>query len=58
MRQTKGGITGDRPLALNDLGDAVRWNGKPAGELSRRDSDLLQFIAKNLTGVDGGAHLG
>src|SRR6266566_3420745 len=53
VTETQGGVAGDRPLACNDLADAVRRNPKLPGKLGRGDADFLQLVRKDFAGVDG-----
>ena len=53
VAEAQGGVAGDRPLARDDLADAVRRHLKLTGKLGRRDADLLQFVRKDFAGVDG-----
>src|SRR6185436_8386550 len=53
MAEPKRGVAADRPLALNDLADAVGWHCKLAGKLRRGDTDLLELVGEDLAGVDG-----
>jgi hypothetical protein len=44
-------IAGDRALALDDLGDAVGRDSELARELRRRDSDLIELVCQNISGM-------
>jgi hypothetical protein len=52
VTEAQGGVAGDRPLAPDDLADAVRRNSELAGQLGRRDADFLELVGKDFAGVD------
>jgi hypothetical protein len=55
MAEAKRGISGDRPLALDDLSNAVRRHRNLARQLGRTHTQLVQLFGKDLAWVNGRA---
>lgn len=51
-------VASDRPLAVDDLADAIGRHADPSRELGRRGADHGEFVGEDLAGVDGGSRHG
>ena len=58
VSETKGGVAGDRTLALNDLRNAIWWYGNLPRQLSRRDLEFVQLVGKDFAGMNAGRGIG
>lgn len=55
MAEAQGGVAGDAAPAMDDLRHPVGRYLDLAGEFGGRDTDLLQFVGKDLAGMGGWA---
>jgi hypothetical protein len=58
LAETQGGVRCDAPLFRQKLIKTVGRNLKNVGQLFGCDADLLQFVCKDLSGVNGCAYRG
>src|SRR3546814_16952368 len=53
MPETQCGIAGHGSLARDDLTNPVRWHGNLPCELGRRDTQIIQLVLEDFSGMNG-----
>src|SRR5262249_26488870 len=53
MAEPQRRVAGDRPTAIQALGDAVGRHGNLASKLGRCDAELFELVLEDFSGMDG-----
>jgi hypothetical protein len=55
MAEAQCSVAGNRPLAVQNLGDPIGRYAQLPRKLARRNLDLCKFFGKNLARMNGGS---